>query len=589
MSIHKFTSKIAAVASVVATMAMASCESTVGGDSARILMNQVAFYPGSEIVAVLDTLYSGPVEIYDAAGKRVKKVYAVPGKQSPFSGQMRSVVEIYLTTPGEYEMRIGDNVRKFTVKHKALNEVAKSALKAFYYQRSGVEIEEQYAGKWARPLGHPDTKVLVHPTAATKTRPAGTIISSPYGWYDAGDYNKYIVNSAYSIGIMLQMYEMIPEYFAKLDVNIPETGNGAPDLLNEIYFNLKWMVTMQDTDGGLYHKLTTPNFESFVMPTECHQQRYVVQKSVTASYDYAACMAMVSRIYSKFDVYADFANQALESAKKAYVWAKANPDALYTQNANNQKFDPDVTTGEYGDHSAVDEHLWAAVELYISTGDNSYLEEALPLLPNYYGLNSWGNVASIAQWEMISNASLKDMDESKSQLEYFKSYIETLREKFAVSDFECAYGSKATDFHWGCLSEGCCNAGAELLRASHLLGETYNDCVRMALSNADYLLGRNPMDICYITGIGTKSTMNPHHRLSHADGIEDPIPGLLAGGPNPGKQDGLEYPISFPDMCYLDDMNSYASNEIAINWNASLVAFIAGLDEASSLRNWVVE
>lgn len=585
MSIHKITSKMAAVASVVATMAMSSCTSTAEGEAARILMNQAAFYPGSDIVAVLDTLYSGPVEVYDAAGKKVKEVNAVPGNKSPFSGQMRSIVELCITTPGDYEIRIGENVKKFTVKSEALKDVAKAALKAFYYQRSGVIIDEQYAGKWARSLGHPDTKVLVHPTAATKARPAGTVISSPYGWYDAGDYNKYIVNSAYSIGIMLQMYEMIPDYFANLDVNIPETGNGAPDLLNEIYFNLKWMVTMQDTDGGLYHKLTTPNFEGFVMPTDCHQQRYVVQKSVTASYDYAACMAMVSRIYSKFDVYADFAKTALESAKKAYDWAKANPEALYKQNANNEKFDPDVVTGEYGDFNASDEHLWAAVEMYISTGEESYIEEALPLLPKTYGLNSWGNVASIAQWEMISNLALKDKEESKVQLEYFKAYIETLREKFKASDFKCAYGSKASDFHWGCLSEGCCNAGAEMLRARHLLGEGYNDCVSMAISNADYLLGRNPMDLSYITGIGTKSTMNPHHRLSHADGIEEPIPGLLAGGPNPGKQDGLEYPVSYADMCYLDDMNSYASNEIAINWNASLVAFLAGLDEAATFNN----
>ena len=83
------------------------------------------------------------------------------------------------------------------------------------------------------------------------------------------------------------------EYFNRLNADIPESGNSTADLLDELMFNLKWMITMQDPyDGGVYHKLTTPNFEGFVMPTDCHQQRYVVQKSVTASYDFAAVMAL---------------------------------------------------------------------------------------------------------------------------------------------------------------------------------------------------------------------------------------------------------------------------------------------------------
>ncbi|MDO4461670.1 MAG: glycoside hydrolase family 9 protein [Bacteroidia bacterium] len=578
-----FSCMLASVATVAATMSFSSCTSTAEGEAARILMNQVAFYPNSDKEAILDTAYVGPVEIYDASGNRVMKVNAIPGLESPFSGQKRSrIVFSDLKTVGDYELRIGKNVKHFAIREDALRDATRAALKAFYYQRSGVELEERYAGKWARPMGHPDTQVMVHPTAATKKRPAGTIISSPFGWYDAGDYNKYIVNSAYSIGVMFQMYEMIPEYFAKLDVNIPESGDDVPDLLDEIYFNLKWMVTMQDTDGGLYHKLTTPNFEGFIMPTECQQQRYVVQKTVTASYDYAACMAMASRIYSKYEEYSEFAKTAIESAKRAYEWAKANPTAFYTQSANNEKYDPDVTTGEYGDGSAADEQMWAAVELYLTTGDESYIEGLE--LPSAYGLNSWGNVASLAQWEMISKDALKETEASKVQLEQFKAYIETLREKAKRSDFSCAYGAVATDFHWGCLSEGCCNAGAELLRASYLLGEEYSDCKALALANADYMLGRNPMDNCYVTGLGVKSTMYPHHRISHADSVEEPIPGLLAGGPNPGKQDGLNYPIDYPDMCYLDDMNSYASNEIAINWNASLVAFLAAVDEAYSVE-----
>ena len=83
----------------------------------------------------------------------------------------------------------------------------------------------------------------------------------------------------------------------------------------------------------------------------------------------------------------------------------------------------------------------------------------------------------------------------------------------------------------------------------------------------------------FVTGIGTNSTMHPHHRQSVADNITDPVPGLLAGGPNPGKQDKCIYDFNEPETTYADIDCSYASNEIAINWNAPLV-YVANAIEA---------
>jgi len=99
------------------------------------------------------------------------------------------------------------------------------------------------------------------------------------------------------------------------------------------------------------------------------------------------------------------------------------------------------------------------------------------------------------------------------------------------------------------------------------------------LSNLDYLLGRNATGYCFVTGFGTKSTRHPHHRISIADGVEEPVPGLLAGGPNPGMQDHCHYDYTEPETAYLDDSCSYASNEIAINWNAPAV-YLANAIEA---------
>ena len=99
-------------------------------------------------------------------------------------------------------------------------------------------------------------------------------------------------------------------------------------------------------------------------------------------------------------------------------------------------------------------------------------------------------------------------------------------------------------------------------------------------------LGRNATGYCFVTGFGDKSPMHPHHRPSEADGIQAPYPGMLVGGPNPGQQDkkslgAVVYPSNVPDESYIDTTESYASNEIAINWNASLVAFLCWLEALS--------
>ena len=107
-----------------------------------------------------------------------------------------------------------------------------------------MAIEEPYAEGYARPAGHPDDHVLVHASAATEDRPAGTVISSPGGWYDAGDYNKYIVNSGYTMGVWLMSYELNKAHFDTLNLNIPESGSSMPDLLAEAMYNIRWMMTM---------------------------------------------------------------------------------------------------------------------------------------------------------------------------------------------------------------------------------------------------------------------------------------------------------------------------------------------------------
>ena len=562
------------VRGTVMAMALLSVVAVHAKKDVEIRRNQVGSYPQQEKYVVIEGMNpAGKLRVTTPDGK-VLKPKTVRKAVSPWSGKTRYVVDLgQLSEAGNYQISVGGKQCDFRVSQHPYKEIATASLRLFYLIRSGVAIEG--SGDYNRPVGHPDTHVLVHNSAASPLRPTGTVISSPYGWYDAGDYNKYVVNSAFSIGLMFSAYEQLRPYFASLSVNIPESNNQTPDLLDEIMFNLQWLFTMQDPyDGGVYHKLTTPNFEGFIMPTDCKQQRYVVAKTVTATLDFAAVMADAARLYEPYSKdYPGFAAQAAAVAERAYQWAKANPEAFYHQE---QLSNPAVTTGGYGDGSARDEFFWAASALYRLTGRQCYLDDAKMYQPQQFTTPTWGNVASLGAFEWLNTSG--EMRELMQQ--QLVKYCDNAVKDVATSSFQSPYGNKANDFGWGCLAEFCCCQALSLLYADNVSGTTKYR--RYALENADYLLGRNATGYCYVTGFGDKSPMHPHHRISDADKVDAPFPGMLVGGPNPGQQDKKDiknpYPSNYPDESYLDETESYASNEIAINWNASLVAFLCWLD-----------
>ena len=503
-----------------------------------------------------------------------------------------------LTACGDYTLYVeNDQISnlKFQISNRPYRELTRKALRAFYHQRASMATEEPYAEGYARPAGHPDDHVIVHASAATEERPAGTIISSPGGWYDAGDYNKYIVNSGFTVGVWLMAYEFNKAYFDTLRLNIPESqisnlksqisNDKCPDMLSEAMYNLRWMLTMQDTDGGVYHKLTEPAFEGFIRPDQCKKPRYVVMKTTAATLDFAATMALATRVYAPYDP--DFCEQAKEAAIRAYNWAVEHPEVYYDQPKMNEEMkqcgEVEITTGAYDDFDVNDEFYWAEVELYLLTGDEQYkanvkdhagaIANTLTKDGKYYLPATWGNVAELAYLELL----LQGKTDADALLTYLAPYLD---EADTISVFRSPYGNRESDFFWGCNSEGCCWRGVECLYAYRLTGD------EKYLINAErclnYVLGQNATGFCYVTGFGTHPTKDPHHRLSYSH-PKGTLPGFLAGGPNPARQDaatdGVKYPKNVPaDESYLDYQPSYASNEVTINWNVTLFALSAGID-----------
>ncbi len=566
--------------------AAVSSISTAQDASAKIRLNQIGFYPNAPKVAVVADDIDGDFTVTSAStGEMVFISKLSPPHKSAFSPKVTRIADFSgVTKPGSYKLNLPGSGSSYTfeIKPKVYCNLTKALIKGFYYQRMSTQLLPEFAGKWSRAAGHPDTHVIVHPAAASPNRPAGTIISCPRGWYDAGDYNKYIVNSGITMGTLLSLYEDFPAYFDTLNIKIPESGDKAPDLLNGIVWNLRWMLTMQDPyDGGVYNKVTNANFDGMVMPSEAVTPRYVVPKGTAAALDFAAVMAQAGRVFSKFrNVFPGLSDSCMKSAEKAWVWAVKNPKMEYDQNLMNKEFKPVINTGGYGDSDFTDEFIWAAAELYISTKKESYYT-AFSMFPDtLMPLPSWGNVRllgyyTLARFEKTLTAG------AKRDFPILRDRIIRIADKMVEgvsgSSYQTVMGKSSGDFEWGSNSVAA-NQGILLIQAYRLTNDVrYLD---YALGNLDYIMGRNATGYSFVTGYGHKTPMFPHHRQSEADGIADPIPGLIVGGPNPGKQDKCTtYTSDIPDEAYTDNVCSYASNEIAINWNAP-AAYLAGALEA---------
>ena len=556
----------------------------------KISLTQIGFYPEAAKVAIIinapdaidfyllsvnkkDTFYKGIL------GAPVQSLYSSAiTKKSDFSDFKKSGEYIlYVPTVGfSYPFKIKENVYQ---------EMANASLKAFYFQRASMPLEKQYAGDWARKEGHPETTVFIHPSAASFKHAANSIISTPGGWYDAGDYNKYIVNSGITMGTMMSAYEDFPVYFNTLQTNIPESADAVPDLLNEVLYNLRWMLTMQDKeDGGVYNKCINANFDAMIMPDAAIAKRYVVQKGTAAALDFAAVMAQASRICTKFSKQLPgLADSCLTASRFAWQWALKNPEVEYNQDEINKKFSPPIVTGGYGDKNFKDEFFWAACELLATTNDKAYLNIIQKRAVDEMTLPSWNNVDLLGCYTLLRlRKSLPVATDGTINLITKKivSLAENMIANGGNKAFATIFGQGKSDFIWG--------SNAVAMNESILLINTYliaknKKYLLPALSNVDYILGRNATGYSFVTGFGSKSAMHPHHRLSVADNVTAPVPGLLVGGPNPGMQDKCFYANTETETAYTDDDCAYASNEIAINWNAPLV-YVSNAIEALQLQ-----
>ena len=471
-----------------------------------------------------------------------------------------------LTKAGRYTLWTGaESTALVTIRRQTYGEALRLAMRAFYGQRCGCAVD----------LGDGYRHSACHLAAAYhessgREGPA----TGGGGWHDAGDYGRYVVNSGITTATLLWAWELYPAALRSLSLGIPESGGKVPDFLAEVQWNLNWMLSMQDADGGVWHKQTSEHFCAFVMPQQDKLTSYVIgtgaapYKSTCATGNLAAVMAIAARCYQPYD--AIFSERCLAAAKLAWDWAVEHPDVPFKNPAG-------VTTGEYGDPQCGDELLWASAELWRTTGQEEYEKAFLsglssaPTLASV-GIPSWTDVGSMACWTYAMAAS-----EGSREIK-IKIVEQTLRkaEELAKRRDSSGYGNSLAldDYTWGSNSVAL-NQSLLLLMANFFHADP--QMRESALGNLHYVLGRNCFGVSWVTGVGINAFQHPHHRPSVADGIAAPWPGLLSGGPNAKPADPVarKLPSVPPMRRWIDNDQAYSMNEVAINWNAPLVFVLA--------------
>jgi endoglucanase len=590
----------------------------------RVRVNQEAYLPRGPKGATLVTgsTTALPWELRNAGGSVLARGTTTPRGVDPsaglnvhtidFSGYQRRSTGLVLTVDGETS-------HPFDIGEDAYERLRDDAMTFFYTNRSGIPISDELAPGYGRAAGHVGVAPNLGDTAVPCQSPEDDSQEllvkqgeQPFtcdyttdvtgGWYDAGDQGKYVVNGGISVGQLLQQYERsltapTADRGALADgtLDVPEAGNRVPDVLDEARWELEWFLKMQVQPGRPYagmvfHKVADADWTGLPQdPATDPQPRVLYRPSTAATLNVAATAAQGARLFAPYD--RAFSRRLLTAARTAYAAAQATPD-LYAP-APDAALDPNPGSGPYDDRDVSDEFYWAAAELYLTTGEPQFRQDVLAspvhtadVFPA--GGFDWGHVGAMARLDLATVPSRLNGSQRRAVQRSVTRAADRLLAEQAGQPFGQAYAPEDGQYAWGS-NAGILNNLQVLGTAFDLTGEdAYRDGVARS---TDYLLGRNALNTSYVTGYGDVFSQNQHSR-TYAHQLDPSLPhppaGTVAGGPNSttgSSGDPITAPLfpegCAPQFCYVDDIGSWSTNEITINWNAPLAwvaSFVADQD-----------
>lgn len=539
---------------------VSTVESATAGDhpDIPIRLNTVGYLPMQPKVATLSRPCEVAYVVSAATGDRVAE--ASVGSVEGLDGGQRGLAEFtQVSEPGRYRLDVpgvGESA-DFVVAENVYNDAFRTAMKGMYLWRCGTAVSVEHNGdRFEQQACH------LHEARLDHVGRPGETSDVTGGWHDAGDYNKYVVNGAFAAAMMLQAWERFEPALTGVRLDLPrdERANSTPDFLDEVRWELAWLLKMQAHDGRVYHKVSGERFSGYVMPSDDTKPKYLCPWSSAATADFCGVLALASRIYQPYD--SGFADECLSASRRAYAFLADNP-------GDHQADQSAFKTGPY-DAKDYDRRPWAAVELWETTGEERFLVDFESELGRR-AASSPGPTRSVVDldwdWKNVFNLAaftyLNSEREGRNPSLVARVRDDCLSTADAVISLSKRHPYGRTlgrRYYWG--AEGSVVRTSMVLHQAHLTtqAEKYRHAILDGLS---HVLGRNPYGRSFVTGVGDYPPLHPHCRRSIADGVDAPWPGYLTGGANPGPFD------------WNDHQDDYRTNEICVNWNGALIFALA--------------
>jgi hypothetical protein len=472
-----------------------------------------------------------------------------------------------LIRPGTYSISVSaDGVADslpFQIGSNVYQPLIVDATRYFYYQRQGIALDAAHAGVYTRGVGHPQDANAAFRSGTNPPRDVSQ------GWYDAGDYGKYVNAGAVAISDLVWSYQLFPNEFKDQQLNIPESGNGVPDILDEAKWELDFILKMQDqASGGFYHMVQPTGSAA---PDQDTSPRFIEdvngsQTNVRPTDDAASAAAALAEAAISFQkVNPAYASTLLTAARRGWDYLMAYPGGVAP------------VPGPYGvtdDHA---DRLWAAAALFRATGQAQYNQYFLANYQQFAG--AWdgardnpegvGNMAQIAFLDYMK-ATHPDATARAWFASKFAAWREPVLERSEQGPWHNTL--QDNDYYWG--SNGVVLDTLHVLAVGSIVLGKYNlstdlRVVQALESGMGYILGINPLRLSYVTGEGAGSITTIYSTMWSNDGRPGVPKGYMADGPNVYNNPWLS--CSAPAKCYLENDSNWTTNENAIYWNSALV------------------
>ncbi len=481
----------------------------------------------------------------------------------------------------------------FNIGNDVYNEMLSDMSKYYYYQRQGIDLEEKYAGEFARKNLHPDDVAVKR--WSDRDNPNAETFDISQGWYDAGDYGKYVSPAATSVENLLLAYELFPQEFENIDPNIPETDktselySDSPAILSEIKWELDMLLKLEhpDKDGSFYVAANYKDGMIYIEDTLYSTSDYNSGasekdlRSHLATSDMAAMLAHAYIVYKDIPQYADFAEQCLATAVRSWKWINDSSNEKHMSiGAANRTY---TFTQEELDRSM----YWAAGSLYRASktaGKNADEYE------NYLISNCENENVNTC----FTGSSLGYSHKGRAFLGFFHYLYQndapSDKVKTVFSKFEpwrkriINYDSFGTDYpewgYWWGSNMVLAQSSMTLLLGSMVTEGSDNIPDEVLHSNQsafNYILGVNPISFSYVSGYGENSVKNIYSAIYSKDAKLTPYQcpkGYVTEGANSTNNRHLS---KYNGKCYMDSDAEWTTNENTIYGNAAFILLTAAV------------